>query len=82
MRLSELQERLLALLARDMTPREMAETTGYSKVWVYQELQAAQETLGVRTNAGAVVEALRWGLVQMTVCSTSSLSAVWASTAS
>jgi DNA-binding CsgD family transcriptional regulator len=66
MRLSELQERLLALLARDMTPREMAETTGYSKVWVYQELQAARETLGVRTNAGAVVEALRWGLVQMT----------------
>ena len=66
MRLSELQERLLALLARDMTPREMAETTGYSRVWVYHEVQVIRETLGVRTNVGAVVEALRRGMVQMT----------------
>lgn len=66
MRLSELQERVLVLLARDMPVREIAAEVGYSRVWVYHEVQAIRETLGVRTNVGAVVEALRRGMVQMT----------------
>jgi DNA-binding NarL/FixJ family response regulator len=66
MRLSELQERVLGLLARDMPVREIAAEVGYSRVWVYHEVQVIRETLGVRTNVGAVVEALRRGMVQMT----------------
>jgi hypothetical protein len=61
MRLSELQERVLALLARDMTVREMAAELGYSMVWVYHELQALRETLGVRTNWGRWWRRCGWG---------------------
>ena len=70
MRLSELQERLLALLARDLTVREMAQAVAYSQPFVYSELRALRETLGVRTYAGAVAEGARLGLVKLATSQT------------
>ena len=64
MRLSELQERLLALLANDLTVREVADELDYSHVWVSHLLQALRETLGVRTNWGAVIEGIQMGIIQ------------------
>lgn len=64
--LTELQGRLLELLARDMTVREISAEVAYSRVWVYHELQALRETLGVRTNAGAVLAAVRLGKLRVT----------------
>lgn len=65
-RLSELQERLLALLAADLPVREIAAEVRYSRVWVYHELQVVREVLGVRTNTGAVLEGMRLGVIRVT----------------
>jgi hypothetical protein len=47
-----------------MTVREVAAELGYSQVWVYHLLQAARETLGVRTNWGAVMEGIQMGVIR------------------
>lgn len=64
-RLTTVQERLLGLLARDMTARDIAATTAYSKVWIYHELRTLRDTLGVRTNVGAVMEGVRMGVIEV-----------------
>jgi len=63
--LTLVQERLLGLLARDMTALDIASATMYSKVWVYQELRVLREVLGAKTNCGAVMEGLRLGVIEV-----------------
>ena len=63
MGLTELERRLLALLANDLTVREVADELGYSHVWVSHLLQALRETMGVRTNWGAVLEGMQMGVI-------------------
>lgn len=63
MGLTELERRLLALLANDLTVREVAAELGYSHVWVSHLLQALRETMGVRTNWGAVLEGMHMGVI-------------------
>ena len=64
MGLTELERRLLALLANDLTVREVAAELDYSHVWVSHLLQALRETLGVRTNWGAVIEGIQMGVIR------------------
>jgi DNA-binding NarL/FixJ family response regulator len=64
MTLTELERRLLALLANDLTVREVAAELDYSHVWVSHLLQALRETLGVRTNWGAVIEGIQMGVIR------------------
>lgn len=64
MALTELERRLLALLANDLTVREVAAELDYSHVWVSHLLQALRETLGVRTNWGAVIEGIQMGVIR------------------
>jgi hypothetical protein len=64
MTLTELERRLLTLLANDLTVREAATELGYSHAWACHLLQALRETLGVRTNWGAVIEGVQMGVIQ------------------
>lgn len=64
-RLTMAQERLLGLLAQDMSVRDIAAATSYSRVWIYHELRVLRETMGVRTNVGAVVAGLRMGVIDV-----------------
>lgn len=64
MRLTELEQRLLALLANDLTVREVASELGYSHGWASHLLQALRETMGVQTNWGAVREGIQMGVIQ------------------
>ena len=64
MALTELERRLLALLANDLTVREVAAELDYSHVWVSHLLQALRETLGVRPIRGAVIEGIKLGVTR------------------
>lgn len=61
--LTERQRELLAWLARGYNAAGIARMTAFSRGWVYAELRAVRESLNVRTDAGAVVEGLRLGVI-------------------
>ena len=65
MGLSARQRVFLQLVARGYGPREIAQETQYSWAYVYAELRDARCALGVRTNAAAIVEGLRFGFIGM-----------------
>lgn len=66
MNLTELERRLLVLLARDLTARQIAAELGYTHNHVCHLLQALRETMDVRTNWGAVIEGMNMGVICQT----------------
>ncbi len=63
--LSARQLVVLELLARGFSVKGAAVELGYSVWTLYPELVAIRRILRVETDAGAVVEGLRLGLIQM-----------------
>lgn len=63
--LTEHQQELLRMLARDMTPGEIAAVNGSGARTVYNQLHALQRRFGVKTYSALVVAAVRRGLVDV-----------------
>lgn len=59
------QQRLLELLARGYNTAGIKAVTFYSEAYIYYGLRGLHRILGVGTHAGAVVEGLRRGLIDM-----------------
>lgn len=63
--LTERQVELLGLLARGFNVGRIAVAWSYSIGYTYAEVKALRETMDVATNAAAVVEALRMGVIEL-----------------
>ncbi len=63
--MTETQLRILVLLSRGYSVKGIADEVGYTINGIYPHVRAIRETLGVETDAGAVVEGLRLGLIEM-----------------
>lgn len=63
--LNEWEREILRWLVRGYDVTMTAARTNYSREQVYARLRALRDKLGVRTDAGIVVEALRLGLIDI-----------------
>jgi predicted ATPase/DNA-binding CsgD family transcriptional regulator len=63
--LTDLQLDILRLLVADSSPKEIAQTLGISRNWVYKQRDQIQATLGVAGLAGLTTYAIRYGLVDL-----------------
>lgn len=63
--LTERQLALLELLARGFNVGRIAVAWSYSVGYTYGEIKALRESMNVATNAAAVVEGLRLGLIEL-----------------
>lgn len=63
--MNELDVKILRLLARGYSIKQAAAHLGYSVFTIYPYVGAIRASLGVATEAAAVVEALRLGVIEM-----------------